>query len=266
MCKHLVNLLFLIYFTAPSIAQNGGFKLTSKDKKHIEYHISDFNAYKDKPVPVNEIISKINFLKSLDSSELTRSEHWFIKVFELYQIDPVNKKIRPQRNFEDLKAELNNYPFQGTNLSFDDRADDVLVYEVSGGFENAVTIDFIRPHTKNCRSIPNADKRDKCTYKRIQFAIKQHFQTNKAIEIFRKNNGEIYMRDHEVTIYTSLKIDKKGKIRISNISSYDDELSKLAQRAIKRFPRFEPAKLNGEPIEVKFNLPIVFTVYANEDE
>ncbi|MCH8534217.1 MAG: energy transducer TonB [Flavobacteriaceae bacterium] len=260
MSKYLLNLLFIFNFTMSSMAQNEDFTFTSQDERLIEEHILDFNAYKQKPVPVAELVAEINFLKGLDPAELTRSEHWFIQVFELYQVDPVNKRIRKKQNFEDLKAALNNNPYQdNTTYTFED----IFVFE-AGGFENATTIDFTRPYTKNCASIPNSDKRNECTQKRIQFAIKQHFQTNKAIDVFRENYDQVFVRDYEITIYTSLKVNKKGKLEIKNISSIDDDLNKLARRAIKRFPRFEPAKLNGEPIEARFNLPIVFTIYADE--
>ena len=259
MFNNLLKLLFVICFTLVSFSQNGGIEFTNQDQRLIDYHISDFNEFKDQIVPVREILTEIKFLKSLDPSELTRSEHWYIQVFKLYQLDPVNKRIRAKQNFEELKEELPNYPYQGQTFSFDD----TFVFE-AGGFEHATTIDFTRPYTKNCASIPNSERRNECTQKRIHFAVKQHFQTNKAIDIFKNNNNEVFQRDYDVVIYTSLKISKKGRLKIENISSPDDDLDKLVRRAIRRFPRFEPAKLNGEPIKVRFNLPIVFTIYADD--
>lgn len=259
----MIRIVYFLCFSllsSLSIKAQSNIEFGAQDRKIIDYHISDINQHKNNSLAVREIITEVKFLEELSSNELKRSEYWLIQVLSLYELHIKPWSLKPKPNFEVLKEKLSEHPYKSKGFYFEE----AFIFNLSEETENYTTIELIRPYTTNCREIPNSHRRDKCTQKRIQFAIKQHFETNKAIEIFENKHGQIFVRDYEVTIYTSLIIDKKGKLKIQNISSLDKALDRLAKKAIKRFPKFEPARLNGKPIEAKFNLPITFTILATK--
>ncbi|GEM_PF-3401796 len=260
MAKFIFRLL-IVFFVVSTVAGQNSILISDEDRQLINFHIRDLNEHKNHSVAIGELIAEMNFLASLNPNELSRSEYWLMKVVQLYDLDANQKKIQPKSNFENLKQELYEEPYSSRGFYFED----AFIYDFPEEIESYSSIEISRPYTRNCKGIPSIEKRNECTQKRIQFALKQHFETNQAIAIFNEMNDEVFVRDYEVTIFTHLLIDKKGKLRALHISSFNKNLSRLAHKAIRRFPRFEPARLNGQPIEARLHLPITFTVEANED-
>jgi TonB family protein len=63
------------------------------------------------------------------------------------------------------------------------------------------------------------------------------------------------------TIFVGFTIEKNGKVgKIKVEQGKSRELNAEAIRVIKAMPKWTPAKLNGEPIEVRFILPIKFNI------
>ncbi|MDZ7776045.1 MAG: M56 family metallopeptidase [Bacteroidales bacterium] len=63
------------------------------------------------------------------------------------------------------------------------------------------------------------------------------------------------------TVYISFVIDKNGKVHKSQIlRGVHEELDAITQEVVENMPDWEPAMHNGEPVNVKFNMPVRFTV------
>jgi periplasmic protein TonB len=65
----------------------------------------------------------------------------------------------------------------------------------------------------------------------------------------------------EGTVYVSFVVDSLGKVRNPKLlRGVGDELDKEALRVVNLMPIWTPGKINGNPVNVQYNIPIRFTL------
>lgn len=87
----------------------------------------------------------------------------------------------------------------------------------------------------------------------------------KMKKFFQKNfNGdlaqELGLSSGKKRITTQFVIDKKGNIIDIKVRAPHPNLKEEAQRIINKLPKFTPGKQRGNPVKVKYTLPITFKV------
>jgi len=87
----------------------------------------------------------------------------------------------------------------------------------------------------------------------------------KALEQFLKDNIKYPSKAVKNKIEGRVKVEflvgKTGKVsHIRVVESVDKDLAREALRVCKLLPDFKPATVNGEPVEVRFSLPISFRI------
>lgn len=81
-----------------------------------------------------------------------------------------------------------------------------------------------------------------------QYLVKNIHYTKKA----RKNNIE-------GTVYVNFIVEKDGSISNARvIKGLDGGLDKVALKAVKKMPRWNPGMENGKPVRYQFTLPVRF--------
>ncbi len=70
---------------------------------------------------------------------------------------------------------------------------------------------------------------------------------------------ECYDKGIQGRVIVGFTVTKEGKLKdVRIVKSVDPLLDKEALRIVKRMPDWIPGKLSGEPVDVKFNLPVIF--------
>ena len=78
---------------------------------------------------------------------------------------------------------------------------------------------------------------------------------------FNANLGnQLGMSSGRKRIFVEFIISKTGKIEVTNISAPHKRLQKEGKRVVNKLPTMIPGKQNGEAVNVKYILPIVFSV------
>lgn len=119
--------------------------------------------------------------------------------------------------------------------------------------EEEIVIGFISvespPQFKSTpKNLSIQEKRDYFS-KQISDLVSKNFNTSVCLNLKGKQK-----------IYTQFKIDKNGDIIDIKIRTPHILLEQEAERIIKLFPQFVPAKQKEKPISVVYTLPIIFQV------
>lgn len=96
------------------------------------------------------------------------------------------------------------------------------------------------------------EERKVCFSNKISKYINRKFNTELAFELGLKPGIQ--------KIYTQFKIDKNGNIIDVQARSPYKELQLEAIRVINLLPKMEPGKQQGNPVKVRYSIPIVFKV------
>ncbi|NLP57854.1 energy transducer TonB [Lutibacter sp. B1] len=96
------------------------------------------------------------------------------------------------------------------------------------------------------------EERKACFSNKISKYINRKFNTELAFELGLKPGIQ--------KIYTQFKIDKNGNITDVQARSPHKELQLEAIRVINLLPKMEPGKQQGNPVKVRYSIPIVFKV------
>jgi len=108
------------------------------------------------------------------------------------------------------------------------------------------------PLTSDCNHNKSQEKLRKCVQNSLSEFVKENFD-EKMISTLGLKAG-IYK------IKTLFTISKDGEIMNVRVKSEFKEIKKEAIRVIKLIPKMKPGINNGEPVNVKYNLPIAFRV------
>lgn len=96
---------------------------------------------------------------------------------------------------------------------------------------------------------------------------KEHFSTNIQKFVnheFRTEEGAKVVDSGIVRISTEFKVNQEGKIVDVKSRAEHEELEQEAKRVVEKLPQVKPGESDGKPVDVVFQLPIVFQV--NNDE
>lgn len=107
------------------------------------------------------------------------------------------------------------------------------------------------PIYPGCEKEKTNDARRKCMSKKIEKLVKKKFNTDIAID-----NG----LSGRQKIYVEFKIDKTGNVIDIKTRAPHPQLEKEAQRVINKIPTMQPGYQRDKPVNVVYNIPIVFDV------
>lgn len=107
------------------------------------------------------------------------------------------------------------------------------------------------PVHPDCAGITDQDELVDCFQSRIERLIKRRFDTSLARDLYSENGTH--------TIYVRFVIDSNGRVGNIETRSKYEVLSREAKEVISRLPQFTPGKQNGNPVNVRYALPITIS-------
>jgi len=129
---------------------------------------------------------------------------------------------------------------------------DIIVYQVP---KDPVIVPFDRiekaPVYPGCERKKTDDERRKCFSKKITKLVQKKFNTDLASELGLSGKQKIYVQ---------FKIDKNGNITEIKTRAPHAALEKEAERVINKIPKMKPGLQRGKPVNVMYQLPIIFQV------
>jgi hypothetical protein len=85
----------------------------------------------------------------------------------------------------------------------------------------------------------------------------QNFKRNLKIFIFR-NLDLLEYNSKKIRVYVEFLIDEKGKVSVLRVRGKSDKAKILALEVIEKIKKLNPAKVNGESVNMKHIIPITF--------
>ena len=127
-----------------------------------------------------------------------------------------------------------------------------LLYSIIA-FPQKKTSDSLKQHQVETYPIYKGCEKDKdkqrCFARKISFLISKNF---------RPENFQEIIKDYKIkNIYIQFNINKEGYIDSVKIQSTHEKMEIEARRVINLIPRCIPGKVNNEPVNVKYSLPII---------
>lgn len=128
--------------------------------------------------------------------------------------------------------------------------DDVEVIPVELPDENIYTVEKV-PVFPGCESETTNQGRRDCMSKKLNKFIQKKFNGDLASDLGLERRQRIFVQ---------FKINTEGNIVDIKARAPHDELKIEAQRVIDKLPRMTPGKQGSKPVNVKYTLPIIFSV------
>ena len=97
----------------------------------------------------------------------------------------------------------------------------------------------------------DSEELKRCMYDQINKIIGENFNTDVVNETDLQG---------KVRIMIQFVIDKKGDVVDLKIEAPHPVLEKEAERVMHMIPQVRPGKLRGEPVPVRYSLPIIFEI------
>ena len=107
------------------------------------------------------------------------------------------------------------------------------------------------PLFPGCSSSLDREDRIDCLNSKMGRFVQRRFDTS--------NTDNLSGRD-EVRISVMFTININGEIQDIKIQAPNKQLEKEARKVISKLPKMTPGKMNGEPVNVTYTLPIVYRV------
>ncbi|AVR45203.1 hypothetical protein C7S20_07930 [Christiangramia fulva] len=107
------------------------------------------------------------------------------------------------------------------------------------------------PVFPGCLELHSEEQNRKCFSEKVIWYVNSNFNTVKVRPYAKKGRNKLFV--HFV-------ITKDGNVTQVHATGAPNEILKEAERAVKSLPHMKPAKVNGEPVNVQYHLPIVFMV------
>ncbi|WP_452223261.1 energy transducer TonB [Lacinutrix chionoecetis] len=119
--------------------------------------------------------------------------------------------------------------------------------------ENSSELKDEYPVHINCDENLTNTQRKKCMQKEMMQLISENFNLKLA--------NTLNLQSGTIKIRTQYNINKEGLIDSIKINAPHPQLEKEALRVLQLAPKFKkPALIKGEPVAIKYNLPIIFNV------
>lgn len=121
--------------------------------------------------------------------------------------------------------------------------------------EEDITYDFVAvedvPLFPGCESLVNNDERKSCMSGKINNFVVKEFDTGLGEELGLTGTN---------TVYIQFTVNKQGEVSDIKTRAPHPALEKEARRVIGKLPKMTPGKQRGEPVPVRYNIPIRFRV------
>lgn len=161
---------------------------------------------------------------------------------EIIEIVEDTKEIKNEVSIQDAEAE------QNTQITPVETIQQEEVKE-----EEIFTIVESMPALPGCENEPNEQAKQACTTQKIFM----HFQKTQRYPQMAKEAGI------QGTVFVSFVVDKTGavsKVEILKGIAGGKELEDEAIRMVKTLPKFTPGKQRGQPVSVRYTVPIKFVL------
>ncbi len=138
-----------------------------------------------------------------------------------------------------------------TSCSFFQQKEKIEIVEIDTIIDYH-TVDVF-PLFPSCDSIPSQEKQNICSQIKLAEYIYASLKPKKIITAKPLND----------TIFVKIKIDKLGKVSLSNLQSSDivkqqiPNIDSLLTSGIRNLPQLKPAIKRGIPVSIEFTLPIL---------
>ncbi len=197
-----------------------------------------------------------------------KDEKWVVNADELEQnkevkveqpkIEQQQQKKAPPAEVKKVKDEekVENIQFESSETDEEEAIDEPEEIQTEEPEEEEVNIGFkfveSAPVFPGCEKYEgNKEKLKKCMSRKIEKFVKRNFNKDIASDIGATG---------VVRVMVVFIVDKNGKIsKIQAMSPYQ-ELKDEAVRVIRSLPKMKPGKQRGKPVNVMYQLPIVFRV------
>ena len=119
--------------------------------------------------------------------------------------------------------------------------------------EDVVPYIFLQnaPVFKGCENLSKEENK-RCFDKKMKQFVQRNFNVELA--------NELGLHSGKHKIQTQFIINKEGNVIDVKIRAPHKSLKKETQRIIKKLPKFKPGKQNNKSVQVRYTLPIAFSV------
>ena len=119
--------------------------------------------------------------------------------------------------------------------------------------EDVVPYVFLQnaPVFKGCENLSKEENKS-CFDKKMKQFVQRNFNVELA--------NELGLHSGKHKIQTQFIINKEGNVIDVKIRAPHKRLKKETQRIIKKLPKFKPGKQNNKSVQVRYTLPIAFSV------
>jgi protein TonB len=118
------------------------------------------------------------------------------------------------------------------------------------GDYNTMTVEEV-PVYPGCEKSKNNEERRQCMSKKLTKLIQKKFNTDLASE---------YGLSGKQVIHVQFKIDKNGNVVVMKTRAPHFALEKETERVINKIPKMKPGLQGNKPVNVLYQLPIIFQV------
>ncbi|WP_062056530.1 energy transducer TonB [Aquimarina longa] len=129
------------------------------------------------------------------------------------------------------------------------------IIDADDGSDTPTTLPFLAvedvPVFPGCEKLSTNKEKATCFSEKIRRIVSRKFNTGL---------GEQYGLTGVQRIYTQFDVDTDGMIKNIKVRAAHPKLQKEAERVIHLFPKMTPGKQRGNPVTVKYQLPIVFKI------
>ena len=175
--------------------------------------------------------------------------------FRKYVKDLDNITAEEQQVIDKQVEEIRKDGYSQTQIISDGLRHKKNEFKVQENEEEKVSISFVTvektPTYPGCDTSASNDDQRKCLSESINKLVMKNWNTElgKSLGLTGKQR-----------IYTRFTINKEGNIVDVKVRGPHPALEKEARRVVKLIPKVEPAKQDGKPVNVTFDLPISFNI------
>ena len=110
---------------------------------------------------------------------------------------------------------------------------------------NTITTRQVAPVWPGCEKVPDPNA---CFTKKMTEHLKANFK-------YPRNSSGNIIRGKSIVAFN---ITKEGNVKILKVTGNQEPLNEEAKRIIMAIPKMKPGELAGEPVAVKYTVPIKF--------
>lgn len=177
-----------------------------------------------------------------------------------YQIEQPVEQLQPKKVILDVVKQIENGADDSETflpvIDIDTPVDITKIKDVSkdeiDSKDDVFDVNFMEeaPLFPGCKG--SSEERKACFSEQVNKFINKKFNSELA--------GELGLQPGIQRIFTIFKIDKNGNIVDVEARAPHDKLQEEAIRVIKLLPKMQPGKQHGNPVKVRYSVPITFKI------